>query len=108
MRIPRSFQLHGLTIKVVYKDDLLEIHDSVGMAHYRTSEIYLQSLSKQINRTKESQEQWFCHELVHFILQKMGKNKLQGDESFVDVFASLLHQSLTTAKYEEKIKVNAE
>jgi len=100
MKIPKSIQLFGQTIKTVYKDNLIDEDDSVGLACYRQLEIRLQSVdAKGRIRPASSQEQWYCHELVHFILEGMGEHKLRRDERFVDLFGNLLHQALSTAVY---------
>jgi len=99
MKIPTQIQLHAQTIKTVYDDNLMDNHDCVGEARYRKNEIALQTLSNTTARPITQQEQWYCHELVHHILNQMGKDELDKDEAFVDLFANLLHQALVTAKY---------
>lgn len=99
-RIPRAFQLHGIEYRVVLKDDLVARSDNTGEASYRYEEITLQSLVKGAALTPKRQEQVFCHELVHHVLREM-HDKRRDDEAFVDLFASLLHQALTTAVYSD-------
>jgi hypothetical protein len=65
-----------------------------------TNEIAIQSLGPGLPGNKEMQEQWFFHELIHHILHQMN-HKLRSDEAFVNLFASLLHQALSTAMYDE-------
>jgi predicted SprT family Zn-dependent metalloprotease len=98
MKIPKEFKLFGQTIKIKYVDRLVDGEDSTGQARYREGIILIQKNNKGIHRNKEQVEQTFLHELVHYILQKMGKHDLQNNEEFVDVFAGLLHQALTTMK----------
>jgi len=101
MKIPKSIQLHGQTIKTVYRGDLTESEDCVGLAIYRKCEIVVQSVNGkgQPQRPASLQQQWYCHELVHFILEQMGEDDLRKTEKFVDLFGNLLHQALSTAKY---------
>lgn len=42
------------------------------------------------------QKQTFWHELVHSILSTMRKEELNNDESFVNTFASFLHEAVDT------------
>ncbi len=99
MKIPTSFMLHGQRVTVKFDDRLCDKHDHVGQARHRENRILLQSINPSFSRDNSQQEQWFCHELTHFILNHMS-SKLNDDESFVDSFAHLLHQALTTAEYE--------
>lgn len=103
MKIPKSLQLHGQTIKVVHDNQLEHMTGSIGEARYRENQIVLQPNNKGINFPETKLEQVYCHELIHFILQHMDKRTLRDDEGFVEPFAQLLHQALTTAKYQENI-----
>jgi hypothetical protein len=49
-------------------------------------------------------ETTYLHELTHALLDGLS-NKLTEDEAFVDQFAHLLHQALTSAKYPRKKRV---
>ena len=55
-----------------------------------------------INLIKTSQEQTFCHELVHWILNVMSEDE-KHDEQFVETFSMLLHQALTTMEYAKAV-----
>ena len=109
MRIPKSFQLLGRTITVGEDPGLLHERDWVGSADYQKGEIKLQPIDATYPATAEKRAQTFCHELVHHICYHAGaavnhelKNQLHRNEEFVDLFASLLHQTLTTMKYDGK------
>ena len=41
----------------------------------------------------------FCHELVHAMLETMGKHTLSEDEELVEGLANQLHQFMKTAEY---------
>jgi hypothetical protein len=103
-RIPSSVQLHGLTIPTKYSDDLVAEDDCIGKAKYRTGIIVLQRRLKGVPFPRPQQEQTWCHELVHHILEQMGEEELRQNEKHVDLFAQLLHQALSTAKYDKAIK----
>lgn len=100
MEIPERFELHGITYRVIYKEDLITDHDNLGEANYRKGEVVLQSVVRGVGLTEERQGQVFCHELVHHILRHM-RHRIRDDEVFVDLFASLLHQALVSAEYPE-------
>ena len=100
MKIPKSFKLMGLKITVEFKDDLASEEGFDGLAKYITQEILLQPSLKGRIIPNEGIEQSFIHELVHHILHSM-ESKLRSDESFVNLFASLLHQALATMEYDK-------
>lgn len=98
--IPDQFNLAGEVIRVRYNPDLIQRNDNIGEAHYRLDIIELMPPDiPALARTRERQEQIFCHELVHFILFFMCQHKLNGDDKFVDLFARFLHQALTTFQF---------
>jgi len=68
MKIPKSLQLHGQTIKVVHDNQLEHMTGSIGEARYRENQIVLQPNNKGINFPETKLEQVYCHELIHFIL----------------------------------------
>lgn len=100
MRIPTKFKLLGYTITVEFDPMLDGRNGTLGEARYTTNSIALQPNTDTFNRPAETQEHVFFHELTHHILHKMNEYELRGNEKFVDVFAGLLHQALTTMEYE--------
>jgi predicted SprT family Zn-dependent metalloprotease len=103
IRIPTAFQLYGQTIKVNRVVDLMHRQASVGECRFRDEVINLQKNTKDNPHTEAEMEQAFLHELTHMILHFMA-NKLVDDEEFVDAFAHLLHQALTTGEYKREGK----
>lgn len=89
MKIPKEFELAGITWKVL-QDPLLRTE--YGYCNQAESIIVLNT-NKTIN--KQLLEQTFMHELVHAILFAMGHT--EHDEKFVDQFGGYLHQYLKTA-----------
>jgi hypothetical protein len=96
--IPISFELYGIKYNVKFVDNLISEGDRTGETSYRFDEIRIQNILKGFETKPDRQEQIFFHELTHVILYAM-QNKLRSDEVFVDVFASLLHQALTTMEF---------
>ena len=89
MKIPKSFKLGAITWTV---SELKTLPSAMGVTTFDHAKIeVLEGLSTQVKK------QTFCHELVHAILNSMGK-PMPHDEEFVDAFAVFLHQYLETAK----------
>lgn len=89
MRIPRLFTLGGTTWQVVQIKDLAELGRCQRDIH---------TIQLKQNIPKAIKEQTFCHELVHAIKYTLGEAE-DHDEQKVDVFATFLHQFMTTVKY---------
>lgn len=107
MIIPKSFKLGGLTVNVKFNPAIQHDEDKFASASYRTTEITLMPSTEHIPRPQALIEQDFCHELVHHITYHAGdaigselKEHLHRNEGFVNLFALLLHQALTTMEYE--------
>ncbi len=96
MKIPKEFKLAGKKIKVEFVDDLKNEEDAIGAAVYRRNIIRIQTPSETTPIPKESVEQTFFHELVHFILHEIGEDELRDNERFVTSFSGLLHQAIKT------------
>ncbi len=101
MKIPKVIHLHGQRIEIIFDPQLAYKEDIAGQAAYRQNRIFLQPPDRTNTTTQDQIEHSFCHELVHYILSHMSQDKLRKDEPFVDLFANLLHQALSTAEYEE-------
>lgn len=88
MKIPKSFELMGATYKVILTDvkDWPD-DEAVGFCNFLNQQILIYTAVSE-----SQQEQTFFHELVHCILDKMGEQRLNDNEKFVDVMGSLLHQ----------------
>lgn len=99
MKIPKSFQLAGKTIKVGFDESLLHKDDCYGVTIYREERIDIQPSCKNRPITKTKLEQTFCHELIHWILHSMGDHEKNKNEQFVELFSIFLHQALNSMKY---------
>ena len=91
----KSFKLAGKTYKVKTAG-----HDSdnLGLAKTPLCEIWVQTVWAGKPVPEVSQEQTACHEVVHCILDEIGRADLNADESFVQSFAALMHQFIKTKK----------
>lgn len=109
MRIPKRFKLLGQTIEVVENPRLLPDNGFQGAACYRETKIELLPITEATPAHPSSQEQTFCHELMHFLLRAgggpvnchLGGKFLHQNEEFVELMGCLLHQVLTTMEYED-------
>lgn len=87
MKIPKTFQLAGMTWRV---EETAAISD-MGHCDSETATIRIRSgLSSQVK------EATFCHELQHAIRFMAGET--DHDEKSVDAHGNLLHQFLNTWK----------
>ena len=94
--IPTSIELMGFRISVLIIPER-DWRDDKTAGHWDTTECRMLIRG---DRPAQFQQQVFCHELVHAILEKMGEEELCGNEKFVDVFGSLLHQVWASATYD--------
>lgn len=94
-RIPITFQIAGLTFTVALDDKLAEATKQLGIVDYHQQKIVIDPS----HAPKETTEQAYFHELVHTILFIMNEDELQNNERFVDLFAHLLYQALSTSTY---------
>lgn len=95
-RLPRSFELGGLKIKVEIVPNLVHETDCRGKAEYRDNVIRLQCDTTGFPVQKQDVESAFWHELVHWILWTMEEDELRNNEKFVSLFSTFLHQFIKT------------
>lgn len=108
MKIPKSFKLLGHTITVSYEPAAFYEKNRYGACSFESKWIKLCPVSPAMPVTQSSLEHTFLHELNHMILYHChGLEKVKGDtplyenESFVDFYAGLLHQALTSFEYQD-------
>lgn len=90
--IPTSFWLGGLKIDVVYDNTMVKTKQVIGEARYA----YQQILLDPSVAPKQTVEQSFFHEMVHWIFYVMGEEELRNNEKLVDLFAHFLYQARMT------------
>lgn len=95
--IPISFMLGGSKISTEFVKN--EIGTTFGQINRTTGKISLATSFGGEECSSDSMELTFYHELVHGILDTMGKQSLSSDEEFVEGFANLLHQYEKTKTY---------
>jgi len=91
----KSFQLAARKYKVNYaKDD----SNNLGLSKSPLCEVTVQTIFAGREVPEISQEQTLYHEVVHCILDEIGRNDLSDDETFVQSFAGMMHQFAKTKK----------
>lgn len=90
--IPKKFTLGAVEWIVKIDNKRLNDNKSYGISDFHTSEISLQDKVETYQRKELAIEQTLYHEVVHSILDTMGKHELSNDENFVQGFSLLLHQ----------------
>lgn len=97
--IPEQFKLNGKCIKVVVDDEYCNDGNLngykcpiLGEADFSEKIVRLANTYKQKKIRRKEKETTYFHELIHMILDSMGKDKLKYDEDFVDLFAERLYE----------------
>ncbi len=101
LKIPKTFELFGQKINIVYDPDLLKEKKSYGVADFDENTIYLQPLDEEINRSSHQLEQTFIHELCHFIFLRCGYSKLAKNEDLIEVVSHAVQQVINTVQYDK-------
>lgn len=101
MKVPKSFNFQGHTIRVVYDNDRCAERNCVGLACYMENAIILADRADDKDLPESVKLHSYYHELLHFIFSATGQERLNSDEKFIDIAAGLLHQVLLTSKYDE-------
>lgn len=99
IKIPKSFDLLGFKWIVEFNNDRCNDKKVYGECSYGESKILLSTSQVNDKLSDDKINQVFFHELTHAILDCMNERDLSNDEKFVNMFGSLLHQSLKTAQF---------
>ncbi len=92
MIIPARFKLFNQTIKVIYKRNLIDTKEAIGICDFNKNTIYLQQSTRQHILTKEQIHQCFFHELFHMVLYLLSYKELSEDEALMDRLGMAMHQ----------------
>jgi hypothetical protein len=94
LEIPSRVTLFGITYKVsvISADEWEETPDAVGYVLPHRALICIKKGEPQIML------QTYYHEVAHIMMHLMGREKLDKDESFIDLLGSLIHQATITAR----------
>jgi hypothetical protein len=100
MNIPNSFNVFGQIITIEYRKSLYKTHKAIGLWEPNKNRILLQADTDKYPISKDSIEQCLFHEITHVMLDKLGYNRLSEKEELVDRIGAVLHQIITTFKYD--------
>ena len=92
--IPSKCSLAGIEIATVFDKTLADKMKKVGRSNYTGQQIVIDDSVVDM----DMKHQVYYHELVHWILFIMGKDDLNADEEFIDLFGHLLYQAIKTAE----------
>jgi hypothetical protein len=102
MNIPKSFTLAGLKIDVIREDDLILERKLIGEARYSKQQIAIDTK----NAPRETTEQSFLHEVIHWCFYVLNEPELRDNEKLVDTLAHLLYQFENTKEpYEAEVEL---
>ena len=90
--IPESFKLNKKTIRVIVDDHYCTENGFVGEADFTEKVITLCDKYAGKRIKKPEKEKTYYHELIHMILDSMGKHNLKYNEGFVEEFAQRLYE----------------
>ena len=100
MKIPDYFRVGGQLIKVEFPQKTED--DKLGCCCVAEGIIKIAKTFNGKEQSESSQQNTFFHEVVHCILDTMGRGDLSGDEPFVNTFASFLNEAYFSSGYYEK------
>lgn len=92
MILPKSFELAGLTVTIEINNNAIKENNFIGQSDF----VFQKIIMDIATAPRETVEQAFFHEAVHWILYIMNEHTLRNNEQFVDVFAHLLYQLLSS------------
>ena len=94
LNIPKKFKVGRIDYEVK-RVEHCGVDDDFGR-WYAVGFIEIANQSGGYKIPESHQQQTFLHELTHAILAQMGKEDLNGDESFVNTFSSFLSEAINT------------
>lgn len=93
-KTPNKFILGGIEHSVEMAQKLED--NALGWFDPAVAVISLAQTKRGMELSASMKRQCFWHEMIHAILNVMGKDKLYNDESFVNTFASFLSGAIDT------------
>lgn len=96
--IPSEFKLNNKKITVDFDNEYCDKEKLFGESDFTERTIVLCDKDKGNVLKKSDIDKTFYHELVHFLLDAMGKHKLKYDEDFVESLGLLIYEFERTKK----------
>lgn len=101
IRIPTSFEMLDMTIRVKDNDTLLMDDGASAKVLPDENLILIQTESKAYPIENQQRVHNFYHELMHLLFITGGYEEDYADERKVDLLAGLLFQALSTMRYKK-------
>lgn len=96
--IPSEFKLNKERIKVEFDNDYCNKESLYGEADFSERVITLSNIDKGRKMKKEEIDKTFYHELMHFLFDAIGKERMKYDEELVEALAIALYEFERTKK----------
>ena len=97
MKIPKRVNVGGQEMLV---ENVEHLEGSLGECCVGAGYIRIADVFKEKHQSQSSKENTFVHELVHAILDTMGRDDLSKDEVFVSCFSGFLVEALNSMVYD--------
>ena len=95
MKIPKRIQVGGQQVDVEIVDKIM---GKLGICSVAGGYIKISKEFDGTPQSESSQYNTFIHEVIHCILDTMGRGDLSGDETFVSTFAGFATEVITSIK----------
>lgn len=99
LNIPSSYQVGGQDIEVKIVNKIED--NKLGCINVAEGVMKIAQTAYGEKQSETSKLNTFNHELVHSILDSMGRHDLSDDETFVCTFAGLLTESMRSFKFND-------
>ena len=100
MKIPRRVRIGGQVLEVSQPKDL---DGKLGKCCLGNGFIKIAETFDGMEQSETSKLNTFQHEVIHGILDTMGRSDLSGDETFVSSFAGFLTECVYSMEEEEAL-----
>lgn len=101
IKIPVRYTVGGQDMEVEIVSPDSPIGDQLGLCKISSGKVYIAS-----NQTETSMQNTFIHELIHTILDTVGRPELSSDESLVCSVAGVVLEALRSMEFDDNDKYN--
>lgn len=99
MKIPCKLRIGGQLLEVEFPENIEG--SKLGKCCLATGIIKIAQTFDGLKQSESSQMNTFFHEVVHAILDTMGRGDLSSDEVFVNTFAGFMTEAYFSSKFKE-------
>ena len=101
IKIPVRYTVGGQDMEVEIVSPDSPIGNRLGLCKISSGKVYIAS-----NQTETSMQNTFIHELIHTILDTVGRPELSSDESLVCSVAGVVLEALRSMEFDDNDKDN--